>query len=210
MYKLLVTAFDSLARLANGVSDVFSDGRKLARLLTVVGLLFAGGALTGTFALEGPESTDEDTAGRLLWLPGNVTAVESSGGDVLATIESGESLRFRFPAEFYLAPDEETLTLHSVDGDVAWDPRERGDGMAVLTRGPQTAGTTLTMVLDDELASQEPNLALADLPRADLEQLDGAELFSDALGEADLEGTRERGMLLGVDAVHDQIEVFDL
>ena len=154
MYTILVKAFDALARLANGISDAFSDGRKLARLLAVVGLLLAGGALQGTFAVEGPEPTDEDAPGQVLWLPGNVTAAESSSGEQLATIEDGESLRFRFPQEAYLAPDEDTLTLHAGETDVPWDPRERPDGISVLTRGPQPSGTTLTVVLDDELAEQ--------------------------------------------------------
>lgn len=154
MYKLLVSAFDTVARLATGVTDAFSDGRKLARLLTVVGVLLSGAALTGTFAVEGPEPSSEDAAGQVLWLPGNVQSVTSTSGESIATVEPGQTLRLRFPAEAYLGVDEDTLKLSAGEQDVPWDPRERGDGISVLTRGPQPSGTRLDMVLDDELAAQ--------------------------------------------------------
>ena len=155
MYKLLVRIFDAVGRFFGGIENWLSDGAKLGRVLAVFGLLFAGLALNGTWAVESPEPTDEDAAGQLLYVPANVVEVRTQDGEVLVGhLAEGEGLRMRF-GDAPLSPEEEELQLERLDNGelVPWDARESAAGVSILTRGPLPPGTDLVLILDASLAS---------------------------------------------------------
>ena len=129
MSRLLFGFLDRLGRIFGWLQRLFRSGRSLAKVAAVASALVLASSMTGTWTLEEPDPSAEQSQGLVIVLPRGTDSVRIGDRELGRKQDEAETLRLRLAPDLTLAfVTQYSVSFQEVGGEpIPYHIRERGD-----------------------------------------------------------------------------------